>query len=98
MKYYRIYNRTGDLVAIGDAAECAEVVGIGERWFREAAEKGRTFASGRYRVEIVTKEKNKAADDSKFTRAAIQAWDDFVTPIREKYGIPVWQEKQEEQE
>lgn len=87
-KVYRVYNPKGKFLVEGDVFACAEKLGMTVKSFRDAAEK---FAQGRYKkynIYDVTDEKDceiKASD-----RDAIKKWNDFVTPIRERFGIPVY--------
>ena len=93
VKRYRVYNPTdGKFIVEGNVAECAEKLGMTEKSFWEAADK---FMKGRYKkynIYDVTDEKGceiKACD-----RDIIKKWDDFVTPIREAFGVPVYKKKE----
>lgn len=96
VKHYKVYEiSTGELLVSGGAEECAAFIGISKSWFREAAKEGLNLGQGKYQVEVTNKERPKRKDESKLTKEAIQKWDDFVTPIRERYGIPVYKAKPE---
>ena len=84
MPIYKFYNSSGDLVAYGSARECAEKFGISAGAVTARARACMSGESTAFRV-VVEKEPLKEGEKA----ALIKAWDDFVTPIREYYGIPV---------
>lgn len=89
LNVYRVYDpRNGKFIVEGTVSECADKLNMTNDRFRKAAFE---FKNGRYRklnIYDVTDEYNKADIQKKYSDV-IKAWDDFVTPIRERYGIPV---------
>lgn len=89
-KRYEIYDhRTGLLVFAGTANECGEFVRIGVGTIRAAAEIENRVLLGKYTVVDVSNEVKNTDCDTQSTSPA-QQWDEFITPIREKFGIPVY--------
>lgn len=92
-KVYEVYDiETDELVVKGTAKECAEKFGVTVRWWRDelVTHSGKLYKG--CRIEIIGG--NNAVKKSKETEQglakAIAAWDAFVTPIRERYGVPVY--------
>lgn len=84
---YRFYTRSGELVCQGTAEECAEQMGVTVSAVRNYV--SRLPRPGRkYDVEVIQPQGEKELE--KKHRDAAKEWDDFITPIREKYGIPVY--------
>ena len=92
---YRVYNLNGELIAQGTTKECAATLGITFDGFWSAVQRAKEgIKSNKYVIEQVFwngKVKNYALED----KTAAEAWDAFVTPIRKKYGIPVYKAKPE---
>lgn len=96
MNYYKIFKTTtGELLKFGTARECAEFIGIGERWFSDAVGRGLELGRGRYRVEVIKGMSTQVRHESEATMEAIAAWDAFTEPIRREFGIPVYRAKAE---
>ena len=87
----RVFLATTDaFVFEGTPKECAEFIGVSNSYLCNYIRDGRKYISGgKYRVIPVDKEWKKDLQRSGDNLQAIQAWDAFVTPLREKYGIPV---------
>jgi hypothetical protein len=87
MNNYRVYDgKTGDLIVEGTAEECAKALNMQTISF-----KSNSYLSeqGKYKkYKIVTCDLPEPRMQSGYAEA-IQSWDDFVTPIRERFGIPV---------
>ena len=88
IKIYRVYNPKGKFLVEGTVAECAEKLGMTVSSFRDAAGKFREGRYKKYNIYDVTDEERTDIRDS--DRDVIKKWDDFVTPIRERFGIPVY--------
>ena len=71
----------------GDAEKCSDKLGIDFTSFERAAERFKRGQYHKYRIYDVTDENRSLIRDC--DRDVIKKWDDFVTPIRERYGIPV---------
>lgn len=86
-KTYEVYDPiTNTLLVKGNAAECAEQLGMLRGTFMKAA-----IEPNYKRFKIVdTTEYDNMPSPAEAYADAIKSWDDFVTPIREKYGIPVY--------
>ena len=84
---YRVYDpRNGKFIVEGTVSECARKLGMTTDRFRRVAF---DFKNGKYKklnIYDVTGEKYNIKE--KYSDV-IKKWDDFVTPIRERYGIPV---------
>ena len=84
---FRVYTLAGELIVQGNAAECAEALGLKKDGVKGLVERSRNGAKlKRYRIEEVRFEDN-------YNTGMVQAaknWDAFVKPLREKYGIPVY--------
>lgn len=88
-KIYRVYSPKGKFIVEGDAEKCADKLGIDMLSFERAAHKFRNGRYKKYRIYDVTDEYDEDELRRKTDADVIKAWDDFVTPIREYYGVPV---------
>lgn len=88
VKIYRVYNQSGKYVVEGTDEECAKKLGITAKSFQRAAREFKRGGYKKYYIWDVSDEPENV--DQKSERELIEAWDNFVTPIREKYGIPVY--------
>lgn len=89
----------GDLLFAGNTKECAEFMGITMKTFQNGTHymlrRNKEIYRG-YHIEVEKAEKvEKVECNSKpfrndVTKQQAKAWDDFVMPIRERYGIPVY--------
>lgn len=87
MNNYRVYDgKTGDLIVEGTAEECAKAVNMQVGSFRQNSYLSERGMYKKYK--IVACEMFDSKIKSEYAEA-IKAWDDFVTPIRERFGIPV---------
>ena len=87
---YRVYNpRNGKFIVEGTVSECADKLNMTTSRFRRAAYEFRQGKYSKLNIYDVTDEYDKDEVKKQSDAAAIRAWDDFVTPIREYYGIPV---------
>lgn len=100
MRKYKVYsNITDEFLFEGTAEECAAFCGLSLSWFKEMANDIGVCCRGRYRVMEIygagdaQQEKQVSSDSS--MAAAARRWDEFVTPIREYYGIQVYRPKSE---
>ena len=88
IKVYRVYNpRNGKFIVEGTASKCADKLGMDIDRFRRVEWE---FRKGKYKklcIYDVTGEEEIGIREC--DRDVIEAWDRFVTPIRERYGIPV---------
>lgn len=95
MRKYKVYsNITDEFLFEGTAEECAKFCGLSLSWFKEVTNDIGVCCRGRYRVMEVygtedAKQEKQVSSDSSMAAAA-RRWDEFVTPIRERYGIPVY--------
>lgn len=86
MNNYRVYDgKTGDLIVEGTAEECAKAVNMQVGSFRQNSYLSEQGMYKKYRIVVVPDETVPQAGYME----AVKAWDDFVTPIRQRYGIPV---------
>ena len=89
-KLYEVYDaNTGELLTEGTAAYCSKVLHVGGDTVRAIARGA--IKSTRFEVVCVSEGEEKGADACAAMKAAANAWDAFVEPIRKKYGIPVYQ-------
>jgi hypothetical protein len=91
---YRIIdNSTGEVVVEGDLQECADAVGYSKSWVKDCVYcNDGVLGSGKYTAENFCVD-DDAIEKHKGCADIIKMWDDFVTPIREAYGIPRYREK-----
>lgn len=94
--HYRVYDPdSGELLAEGTVSECAEKLGMTIDRFRMAAFE---YSHGKYYKYDILNVTGSKDDVKKHHAAAIKAWDKFMTPIREYYGIPVYKPDKEDME
>ena len=87
---WRVKSKNTGMVFEGTTEECAKFVGLTPEWFKQSAmEFGRCGRGGRYEIEEIYGQPEHSNVSSSELQA-IRKWDEFVTPIREKYGIPVY--------
>lgn len=85
---FRVYDKdNGDLLFEGAAKMCAERFQMSESSFRDAAERG-YFVAGKYKVEKYCTDGVTMKDLD-----AIESWNKFCEPLREKFGVPVYKAK-----
>lgn len=82
---YNLYDMDGQHQFTGTAAECAEYLGISKSHFKNRYYNYRKCK--KYTIE-------RQYEDAEVK--AIMAWDELVTPLREKFGIPVYKTPEEE--
>ena len=88
--YFRLYDlETGELVAEGTSKACGEAIGAGEDAIRQAWQRTLNGVYKGYLIEGVRQVRANSDDE------AIKNWNDFVEPLRKKYGIPVYKPKRE---
>ena len=93
-KQYEVYDLvTGKLLTEGTAAYCSKVLHVGGDTVRAIARGA--FKSTRFEVVCVSEGEEKSADACASMRAAANAWDAFMEPIRKAYGIPVYSSRME---
>ena len=86
MAKFRVYDsKTGDLIVEGTPAECGTALGMKTCSVYSAIANSRIGYYKKFRFEEVS-DKPTRLDEY---MAAVAAWDDFVTPIRKRFGIPV---------
>lgn len=83
---YRFFTQAGELVCQGTAKECADRLGVTVTTIRERASKPNT-KNKKYLVEVIGKGEKQS---NKKLRTLAKQWDEFITPIREEFGVPVY--------
>lgn len=87
---YALYDvNTGKRVFTGTAQECVDFCEGTISGFATAYKCSRTCTYKGYRIELV-KERPEKVEFGVAEKEAAKRWDEFVTPIREYYGIPVY--------
>lgn len=81
---YTLYDVYGEVTFCGTAGECAKYLECTTKQFLWGFEKYRKYK--KHRIE---------RDVSETNTEWIRKWDEFVTPLREKYGIPVYKAPEE---
>ena len=95
-KWLHVYDTaTDEKVFEGTSRQVSEFTGVSVGHVQNVALKNGTCAKGRYRIIDTGMHPEKQIDASSCS-AAIKAWDDFATPIREHFGIPVYRPGKEE--
>lgn len=80
---------TDELLFEGTAPECEKFCGTDPGKISNAY--NNTKSKSYHGMRIVLVEESSEKDISSFRdRRAVEKWDEFVTPIRERYGIPVY--------
>jgi hypothetical protein len=82
---YRVIDRQGKIVVEGTSSECAEAIHCSHSHFHRLAN-GDVGYPEYWVVQLKTEPVQKGRDSD--TADLIKSWDDFVTPIREAYGVP----------
>ena len=86
---YALYDmRSGERVFTGTSKECADFCGGSVPGFDSAFAHSRSCSYKGYKIQLVRSAPEKELGEPEQDAAA--AWDAFVTPIREYYGIPVY--------
>ena len=89
IRIYRVFNPiNGKFIVEGTASDCAEKLNMTTERFRRVNYEFRQGKYGKLNIYDVTDEYEQEKLLGNY-RAAIKKWDDFVTPIREYYGVPV---------
>ena len=81
---YDLYDRDGQHRFTGTADECAEYLGCTKRQFMSGYDKYQKYKGHKIQRE------HEPTDAE-----LIKAWDDLVTPLREKFGVPAYKAKKE---
>ena len=89
LKTFEVYNHLGDLIASGTATQCAERLGMKASYFKDIANLAEAGAYNKYRIVNTTPDVETSSYGE--IKAAAQKWDDFMDPIRKRFGIPVYQ-------
>ena len=92
-QYEIICNQTGKVVFTGDGKACGDWLGKSSDCVRAAARRGINISGKQYRVRCLNDNRDLISEAE-----AIKQWDDFVTPIRQRFGIPVYKAKPEVRE
>ena len=91
LRTFRVYDADFNLLAEGEARHCAETLGMNTRQIYRGSERyercGALFLG--YYIESAGGPSEETEIDSTM-QEAIKQWDDFVEPIRRKYGIKVY--------
>ena len=74
----------------GTAKDVAKFIGTSVQYVASCAREQRPMRKGRYYIVDVTEAVKLKSAPSPNMLAAARKWDEFVTPIREYYGIPVY--------
>ena len=89
---YMVLSKDGRILCQGTATDCCEYLKICKSVFYDKAESGKKENyRGKYRIMLVEAPTDKEIDNE-YERLCKQ-WDDFVAPIREKYGVPVYKKE-----
>lgn len=89
---YRVLSKDGRILVQGTATDCCEYLKICKSVFYDKAEScKKENYHGKYRIMLVEAPTDKEIDNE-YGRLCKQR-DDFVTPIREKYGVPVYRKE-----
>ena len=86
---YRVFSEDGRILFQGTAVDCCEYLKICKSVFYDKAESGKKENyRGKYRIILV--DAQEIINDHE---RLCKQWDDLVTPIREKYGVPVYRKE-----
>ena len=89
---YRIYTQDGSILFEGTAMECCEEIGICRSYFDNIVSRSqKEDFVGRYRILVIEPPTEKELNDER--KRMCKRWDEIVTPIREKYGVPVYRKE-----
>lgn len=92
---YRIYTQDGGILFEGTAMECCEKIGVCRSTFDTFVSRSKKDDyAGRFRILVIDSPTEKELNDEH--KRMCKRWDEFVTPIREKYGVPVYRKKEME--
>ena len=92
-KRYTVHDKsTGDFLAEGTVSECAKALNLTIKGFQSAVKMAETVGHGKYEIVDLNPERKKVkwADSKNVDKALLeqaQKWDEFITPIRERFGI-----------
>lgn len=87
---YRVRDAEGKLIVEGGGATCAELLGVTPSTFYCAVSHLEKREYRGYIIECVKEEKdNRAPSLDADAAEAARKWDEFVTPIRQRYGLQV---------
>lgn len=90
LKIYRVYNPlNGKFIVEGTVAVCAHKLGITTERFRRVANDFQKGQYKRFNIYDVTDEYDEEELQRKTNADVIKAWDDIVTPLRKRFGVPV---------
>ena len=93
-KYKVIDPATGQTLFYGSAREIAERFDTRADNILKAIKKSKNGTYRGFRIVLQAAAPEKVETSFEFVSAA-KAWDEFVTPIREYYGVPVYRPKAE---
>ena len=86
---YKIYRgRTKELLAEGTLKECAAQIGVSEKTLSACRRGG----AKNPKYDFVTTDILTSSKDAE----AIRNWNEFVEPLRKKYGIKIWNGEENE--
>lgn len=97
MKHVRLEVRDnmGKFVVAGTIKECADAIGVAEGSLWHAIEKGRNRNYKQYQLKDITVyEKDEGWMQKSENIKAARQWDEFITPVRERFGVPVYKAKE----
>lgn len=92
LQRFKVTNIWGEVVARGTAEECAKQLGIAVKTFRNNFHNQGKFVNSKWEIVLTNEPGEK--DRNSNTAAMIKRWDDFTTPLREEFGIPVYKPKE----
>ena len=85
----RVFSEDGRILLQGTATDCCEYLKICKSAFYEKVENcQKENYRGKYRVILVDEQ-----EIINERERLCKQWDDLVTPIREKYGVPVYRKE-----
>ena len=85
---FEVYNNFGQLIAKGNSHQCAEALEITQHRFLQYANLPEEKLK-KWRIKR-TYEPEGTLPKTWDCQQMIKKWDDFVTPIRERFGVPVY--------
>lgn len=87
---FKIYDMDGNPIISGTSGECCKKLGCSYNSLTRFAQTTIRGTNTKYEViEIDPVERENKEGVDRRVKDAIKAWDDFVTPIRKRYGVPV---------
>lgn len=90
---YRVYDSWDEFVVEGTASECAAELGMKLKTFRNNAIEFKQGKYKKYSIFEVQREEREIENKKEIWKSEsdlIKEWDDFITPIRKRYGVPVY--------